>query len=692
MTNQYSTLKNNLSSEKRLYLRMNPARSIIDDMVLDSGFTYKITFPFEAVNTIKVDGSTFTKVTTLTSSGQWTFDETTREIKVRLASAISNYQNIVAYYYLFYTNALAKYNYEDPENSATTIRFWDSRLSILPSFNSTSEDIVDGFITIGNSSLSLKNYDKDFQKYLTIDDSFSRKEVKIWHCLDNNENIAKFFFGYISNVRLGNFEVSISIDNQFQKFNNILYSSNTFGESYFTTSKFPNMDKKDLFKPIPKHYSYRSKTVDFYFTEGQTNNLGAYTPFYSATEGFEAVNVNFSETRSKTTNRQWACCIKNTTSGAHSETAGTVTNPLSSYYIISVADTDKYEINDNVRVNGGSFYTNVTAKLPGKIVVFQPFIPVPVSGCLVERPEISMLQTFDDAGKPMFLKYGTHYTEATYDTNTRGVVLTNDFENDFPTATLSANSLSPSARIIYRIYNNDALDHGSVISDLITIAGLSVDSATITAANATNIKTNFSIPFYQENEFGKISEYLQSILTSTLGYLLINDNFEIGYKLIDTVSAADSISKNDIMQGTFSQIIDYKDIFTSIDFNNKHGSKTFQVTGISWSLTTYDSEELDRITNDRALYLHEVENKRKIECVIQSVQNTKDRIQKVFGVPRLNFDLSTKGINFTSNIGDQYNIDSDEVAGGTATRSGVILGITKSNAQTNISLTNFDTL
>ena len=119
MPNNFSTLKLEHELEKFTLVRMNPAKYITSDLSLDSGTTYKMTFPYIPVNRVTVDGTEYTLVSGTPTSGQFSFNDSTKELKINLGASLGS-QVIIAFYYLFFTSGRNRVVYQDPDNSATT--------------------------------------------------------------------------------------------------------------------------------------------------------------------------------------------------------------------------------------------------------------------------------------------------------------------------------------------------------------------------------------------------------------------------------------------------------------------------------------------------------------------------------------------------------------------------------------------
>jgi hypothetical protein len=681
MTNNFSTLKLKHKTEKIILIRFNPARQVIDDLALDSGTTYTMTFTYP-ISGVKVDGIAYDlNNDSALSEGEYSYSESTGLFTIYLSDAVANLTAVIIYYYLFYTNGQNRQAHEDPENTATTLRNWEGRLIGYPEFETTQEDVIDNVLTIGNTSINLINNDNDFQNYLTDNDSFCFKQVRMWQCLNKIENIQKFYFGFVSTIKTSN-TVSISIDNAFSALTKQCFSNETSIKSVFNITDYPNVNPNFLDKPIYNILSLVSKTIGNSLFNAYDINANSLQLIYSLEDGYQLVNIDYDE-KAVGNNLVWAACKASTSDSNLSEVADDVVDISSAgrWFETTVSDSNYYRPGDNITVNGnGGFYV-IAIPSATKIIIadFGTSSPLADDDVIV-RPVIPFVQINNPNDSTNFynLIYGEHYTITTdsngvYNINLQSAAIESDF---------SFGGVWPECKIIYRCYNHDSLTHGTVLKNIVEAVGLEVDSDSVTAANLTNIKTNFSIPYFGETSFKKVNEVLQDLLTSTFGFLYLTNNFKIGYKLFSAISASNEISDTEILENTITQTIKYSDICNELFFENIHGEIIYYYGNFSTPPTTY--EEINttistKISDTEAIYLHEVEKSKTINFIVQSMALSKDNILAVLKNRRLIIELITKGINFSSIVGDEFTINSSKL-----NKDIKILSINKSASQTTI--------
>ena len=693
MTNNFATIKNNLSSNKFYLVRMNPACSIMNSLTLVSGNTYTHIFHTDTLSAIKVNGTAYAKVTGVPIASQYSFDETTRLITITLHDTLVNIQsngNIVSFYYLFYTDELGIYATEDPEDANTIMRFWEPRLANNPNFQETQEDVIDGFLSVGNTSISLNNEDNNFQKYLTVNDSFCRKSVSIWQCLDDVENIQKFFLGFSIDLKIGD-KVDISIDNSFSALNDTVYSGATSIKSIFNVTDYPNVFGESKDTPIYRIYSKVSKTIDSnanlaYTYSAHVNSLTSELQYYLSENCYKLTNINFDTFASTTVNRSWAACFASTASSTLTETASGVSDAGADYgvgpntvFYVTVADSSFYNNGDNIAINGSYAGRRYVANIDTatRISIWGGVL---ANGNTITRPAISFIQIWDNLNSNYVytLRHTRDYTISTDSNGVYIITLVNNFEANFGGSNI-VSGIWGNAKLGYRAYNHDDLKHGTILKSIVENIGLTVDNASIVTANSTSLKTNFSIPYFGSISFENANVYLKDLLTSTFGMIYINNSFEVGYVLFNTVSASNDITNDEIIDGTLTQTIDYKDIKTSFAFQNIHGT---YLPGFGF--LDVDTRSSLAVEKTSSIYLHEMKKQKTINFITEDMTNSKNRIMDVLSNRRARVELTTKGTNFTSLLGDNFNILSDDIIGINASISIKILSINKKADETNI--------
>jgi len=693
MSNDFSTLKDRQTTSKIILARLKPGRDIAYDLTLDSGTIHQMTFPFAPLCGIEVNGTTYTKVSGTPSPNQYSYDETTRLLKIELGAAVATFQGtgaIIAYYYLFYTNEVGRYVNEDPEDSTSTMRFWEPRIVGFPSFLISQENVIDGFLSIGNTSLNLFNEDDDFQQYLTDNDSFSRKEIRMWQCLDSTENIQKFFLGICSRLTIGQNRITISTDNLFGKLNDT-YSpiESTRNSTYRSANLSFTVRDEDKDKNILKLFCLVSKTVE---TKSDWRNFGIVLGslnqgYYLFSQGYLAVNVSYSNSQSITNNRLWAVCIESTASSEYSTTvSGKTSSTVGALTLtrFTVADANKFRPGDNIKLNGNVGFYVIEIDTDNNYIYVSGDTTSISNGHTVIRPSVSVVQVKaqNDGGVQYwaYLEWITHYTIETND-GIRCIRLVDDFEGTLALTGEIANGINPDNEIIFRAWNHDSVQHGDVVQDLLESVGITVNSSSITTANATEFECNFTSPFWDSDKNESVQDILSKLLKSTLGYLSINSSFEIEYKLFADPNPSTDITEAEFLFSSLIQEIDYKDIYSSIEFRNPHGESIFNDRS---KLARIERIAESAIDTSRAKYLHGIDKTKRIEHIVLDMTNSKTKLAGILSKRRATFDLSTKGINFSSIIGDDFNIVSSKIIGDDGEKEIKIIEIEKKANETKI--------
>jgi hypothetical protein len=711
MTNNYSTVKNNLASAKIILVRMKPARYITASLANTSGKTWGMTFPFDNCPALTVDGLAYTKEYTGTPADrEFYFNETTKQVLINLTTdetiggggVLTNI--VIANYYLFYTNDIGRYLSEDPEDSSTNLRYWEPRVIGIPSFELSQDSIIDGFFTIGSTSLKLKNGDDNFQQYLSDDDSFNRKEVKIWHCLNKAENIKKFYFGFTVKLSLDNSSVTITIDDAFSALKNKYLCNTTSTGSTFNNSNF-TVESTEKDKPILKLFSYSSKTstVDNFsekYTVAQHITLQPVQDYYIFTDAWKATNVSYNSTRSTSNNRTWACC-KTINSTIDINVASVAAD--GSLIKVGVLATLYFTPGDNIYITKGvnTYYryyvievdaTNGYIYLSGDIANID-------TDCQLHIPAISVVQITvgnDASGKEVVIQcaYGIDYSLTVID-NILCIKFSTNFESTYEIAAYEiAAGLSPNADIKFRAYSiGDDLEpvhtgtHATAVKQILEFCGLTVNSASITQAKSDCLSNSeFTIPYWSESEVPTCQDILEKILKCTLGYLVLNDDFEIEYKIAQAPSSSTELGDNEIVEDSFSQEIDYADIYDTVVFFNDHISYIFNDRNKVKRFVKDTSANL--VETPKTTYLHGVSSINYFQHVLteDSVYRVRTNIAALLANRKLFLNLKTKGINFESLIGDDFKITSSKIIGSAGYKTAKILKINKSGIDTELRL------
>lgn len=698
MPNNFSTKKDKLATEKIILARINPWMEIIDDLTVlvdgapDPYTIVGMTLPLPNLVEVIVDQYAYTLVDTLTNVEQYTYNSETGELQIQITGSLNDHTSILASFYLFYTSEIGRYISQDPENSNTEERYWEPKIVGNPSFSVTQEDIIDGFLSVGNSNLTIINHEKDFQQYIGDNFFFSKREIVIWQCLDGVNNIRKLFSGYCSSISIDDNLVRFSIDNLYSAFQNVYLPLSTYELSTGNSTDFIFKDEdKDKF--IPKLFCLVTKTI--HATNSRSTHklmtASAWQSYYVFSSGLQAINGNYTSTVSTSTNRRWVVCVESVTASDLTEpvvgaTTSSVTVNGSTINLtrITVIDANKYRPGDNITINNvkGFFVIEINTGL-NYIYVSGP--SAITNGHNIYRPSVSVVQVEvgNDEGLIVqaYLIYGTHYTVQSYQ-DVRYIELVNNFEADFAFAgTQHENGITPDAIITVRAWNHDTINHAAVVSNLIQSAGLTVNGPSITLAGATDMKTNFTLPYWGETTNPTIADVLQRLLSSTFGMLSINEDFEVEYLLLDNPVSNLEVTENEIIEGSLVQDVDYKDIYTTVTFTNDHGEDMYNNRFLRTRFSTVSEASL---TNTQAEMQYGVKKIKHINHVLLNMSESKQKILDILSRRRLKVSFKTKGINFESKVGDDLEIISNKLNGTSGSKVIKIMSIEKSASDTTV--------
>ena len=183
-----ATVKKDRASERFMLVKLTPGRAVTSELVAQGGGIYDATNqPFITVEKIERQGSSMNEVASLaavTSNDDWFYDETTGQLRMKLAAAPSTASNnIIVFHNLFYTGSETRRVWEDPEDSNTTVRDWLARLERWPAISQSIRNITAGIFSVADVSFSLVNHDDAFNQWLSLKDSFNNKDT---HCHNHN--------------------------------------------------------------------------------------------------------------------------------------------------------------------------------------------------------------------------------------------------------------------------------------------------------------------------------------------------------------------------------------------------------------------------------------------------------------------------------------------------------------------------
>ncbi len=175
---------------------------------------------------------------------------------------------------------------------------------------------------------------------------------------------------------------------------------------------------------------------------------------------------------------------------------------------------------------------------------------------------------------------------------------------------------------------------------------------------------------------------MSKILRTTLGVLAIGSDYEIEYLLLNAPSTGTTTTtKNEILENTFVQRVDYKDIVSEIRYFNKHGKISYDNPSYS---TLTDTINTDNDVSNKVKYLHDIDKVKDIEHLAADTTNTFTRLKSLLYERRAIYSFSTKGQHFESVLNEDVTLSRDDIIGGDATKDVTMVELDKRPDQTDI--------
>lgn len=667
-----------LATERFLLVRMNPARYILP--VLNAG-VYEITLPF-IINRVERNGVPIAKVSaTPLNPDEWFQDESTGLLQVNLASPPDDTSNVlVVFHYLFYTGTIFRAISEDPADPATPIRDWQPRIQNYPSILQSIDGIYNGVFTINDTQIVLINEDRNFQNNLGDDDSFFNKQVDVWLCINDVSNIQKIFTGSVNKISIAQNTVSITCADTFNRLKSKATMGDAAEEIYFSEDGFPDVVDKDVGKPCRFILGNSSRYGSRIWATGS----GGAPDQYTLDECNEAVCISSAEVGTSN-NRVWgACRIAGSLKIQNIGTIDDVVNisgawgvKFSSISNVVVGDTFKFN-------NGGDQYGNFShvgsftfGGNPYDAIIDFLTTPPNIGDTVTNLVSfgLAIKDPVNQAIQPSRLEYDfTLAQSATSGGNTYiEITFANNFESHY-----SFGTLEPAKHVaFYRASNDAAEKHGDALALFANKVGLPVNTASITAANAAlDVYVQFSIPYFDEQDYDTYLKYSQDILSSTLGFLKINADFEAEYNLLEAPTSTDIRDKFLTLNESTSVDVEYQDIKTQIIAYNPHNASI-----PATSVTPSPSETRDK---PKSKYLHGIENVTRFRHVLETITDRIDAHANLKSERFARYKFATATQDIDSEIDTDVQLENDIILGTTKIKDVKIITIDKAPKLTSI--------
>lgn len=669
----FATQQVNQAINKFLLARVNPARYLNDLLSGPSAGIYTYTAPF-LINTVKEQGVELTEVSGTPASGEWSQDATTKVISVYPVGAPSSSNAIVANFYLYLTTDRQRVIGKNPAAPNTDLRDWEPKIRSFGAVKTSIVNVLEGKLSISSSDLTIINVDAEIQDYLTIDDSFFQKNIDVWLCLDDVTNIKAIYSGKVISLDIKESTYIIKFEDNLSNLAEPALMGDSSQYTYFNLQDNANLNPNDNNKVIPFFFGTLSRYQTQY--ESVTNLADAKKIDHESL--YFAACTNYTSNIGTSVNRVWGCG-RVSTDGlldfSHTPASVDNTDPNFTRFTSSAANVAKMHVGDTFAHNSEYarvYYVDRTNDYIYTTKLTSPSAAQPIAGN--DLPTV----TINDGTTTYYPLYGRDYTASTTTTDGGNEYIDITFTNNFE-ATLGMSILDPTLMTVGFRVKPDTTNgkHASVLKTILEKAGVTVNTASITAANSSlAVNANFSIPAFDESDYKKYYDYIGRILESTLGYIRLNDDFEIEYKLFATPSSTDSRSNTEILEDSFRVKIVYKDIVTKIIAYNPHFSAEEIVEQAATPSVTKSS--------NKAEYLHGINRTVRFVHVLEDMTSKLTDIINYRSERNAQYYLQTANTDMDSLLGEDIQIDKTEILGTGTSLDVSILSLNKNFNRTSI--------
>lgn len=671
------------ASERFILVRMNPARAL--EFTVHTVGVYVADMPY-IVNKVERNGAVLTEATVIpVSNDQWYYDPIELKLYVKLATAPSTTTDgdnqVIAYYFLFYTNTRFRTLPQDPEDDSTPVRLWEPRVLSTPSITQSITNILSGYFTISDANLSIINEDGGFQSYLSTRDSFYNKQVDIWLCINSEENIQKVFTGTIRGLDLDINTINLNCVDSFSKLDAPCLMNDSDNEAYFRRNifSFPNLESNAQDIPCPYIVGSSSR----FKTSSYSVGLVGVPDVFKIDIGTKAYCIDFDPSVSVTTNRQYGACrikgsVQTQAFGAVQATLDTGTG----YRLIRFASLSNVFIGDTIKwVESATTYygvINYVGTFTYSAVNYNVVISDP-NGPFTLASVVSNLKSFstfiiNGLGDYIYPMYERDYVVTETTTSGGNKFLAIIFEDDFEAnhTEMVGDPLNPQdGEVFFRTSNTVVQSHADIIEEMLEKNGFDINAGSFAQAYTDlPVAARFHIPNFDEDDYKSYLEYTQDVLTSVISYLKINSVFEVEYHLFATPVSANIRDSSLILDRSFRVNIEYGDIQTTVIAYNPHHDSQSAIDSTSSPSATAQST--------LSKYLNGVTNVTRFRHVLEDFSSNIQRHINLRSERRVTYNIDTATEDIDSEIGEDLLLIDKGVLGGSMESAVKITSVTKS--------------
>lgn len=569
----------------------------------------------------------------------------------------------------------------DPGISLAGDYDYQGRILSAGPFNESWENALSGVITIGDASLTLANADDWIQEHVQPTKSIRDNSVKVWLAFANSSDALLIYSGSAQSVSISDRVATIQTNNSASLLNAPCYVGDAVDECIFSrdSSLYPNIPPKDQGKPLRytagvRNYTRYTSGLEYL---GATNPANIDTWILDPVSGSEtATCVNYTQNYSASTNLTWVLG-RIPSNSLRAQSFGTLVRSINVIGGGGVTFTYIYLSGHNLipgetiswTISGGTTHAYVTNTQDFTYLGLDYNVcaigitgyvsaggPPTLTAHMNANSEPSLMRGFSTGA--YFYIPNSKYTTTFTPTSGGNYIVSVTIDASYG-VTMRPDTLN----MQFVMIPSSTCQHGTVVSRILTGAGVAVDSSSITSANADfNQNAFFTIPNIDESEYRSYKDYLADILYSVGSYLSTEIDGSMSYHVMSTATAlGDAVDESSDVIGRVSSTVDYNDIVTELNAYNPH----FE----NWEATdlTSTSVPVGTATSNSARYLYGRYNPLSFRHVLKGHGISRlSTLLRFRSVPRRIYSFSATQKLAEAILGDSITITTAQAADGSA--------------------------
>lgn len=680
-----ATEKIKANSARHMLVKVTPAKYISEELSLTTGIIYAMP-QIEPIEKIEANGVALSKVsTTSPTTGQYYHDETAGILYVgsNLIPDDSSYV-IIAFFNLFLTGEKTRYLSEDPLNSGTTVREWQPLVQKYPTLTESIKDVTNGVFSIAGFSLSLIDTDLYLKGLLDVSATFNNADVKVWSAINDATELT--YKGKVKSMSVSTTEIKLNVLDSFSPLGDTVTMGDRQNELYADRSTYPNLDGRIDKQAIPFFFGETT------YSRIESHDTGSGFYYKGLAETNEAINIDNTTDTPTAGENEIFILGRVGPGGVAYQNYGTVTSITHNLFFVSYI---VYTTGHNMKIGdvftasspgGGSFYYSFVVEVSANS--FKCFT-INNSGSYISPSSASQqitVASFNSStsgarwsvqarikksdgtfSKPIGFG-GAHITQTTTSGGNKLVTMNIGLAG----APLYPSDFIPNGdKILFTLTAADDANHAAIAENICDLSSLNVNSASFTLAGSTlNKECLFQIPFYGETSLPSYLNVLEKLVGSTLGFLYIDENLEVNYKLLQLPSASDNIDSTLTIDGSTTADVEYQDIITQFKGENKHYNRIA-------SAVESDSPFF-YLENNKASHLNKTVKLKEIDHIMRSAASRAQVILNLLSNRRVTNTITVATELTDASLGDDITLAGKILLGGATSENIKIVSIKKS--------------